>query len=121
MQHEAIQQCGIPKPGDAIYVRRTNIAQKWAQDADKNKIHLTLDTIPKEYQRHEKVFSEEEVLSPAPAPVERTTGGTGKSWEPAPEGDFRFCNFCQYVSPRVAHKSGRCDCMSSPSPFSPVR
>jgi hypothetical protein len=58
------------------------------------------------------------LLSPAPAPVERTTGGMGKSWEPAPEGDFRFC---QYVSPRVAHKSGRCDCMSSPSPFSPVR
>jgi hypothetical protein len=58
------------------------------------------------------------VLSPAPAPVERTTGGMGKSWEPAPKGDFRFC---QYVSPRVAHQSGRCDCMSSPSPFSPVR
>ena len=27
---------------------------------DKGKIHLTLNTIPKEYQHHTKVFSEEE-------------------------------------------------------------
>jgi hypothetical protein len=47
------------------------------------------------------------LLSPAPAPAKRTAGGLGKSWEPAPEGDFRFC---QYVSPLVVHKSGRCDC-----------
>ena len=52
----------------------------------------------------------------APAPVERTTGGMGKSWEPAPRSDYRFC---QYVSPSVAHDSGPCDCMSSPSPFGP--
>jgi hypothetical protein len=64
------------------------------------------------------VYNGSKLLSLAPAPVKRTTGGMGKSWEPAPEGDFRFC---QYVTPRVAHRSGRCDCMSSPSPFSPTR
>ena len=58
-------------------------------------------------------------LSPlAPAPVKRTTGGMGKSWEPAPRSDYRFC---QYVSPSVAHDSGPCNCMSSPSPFGPFR
>jgi hypothetical protein len=58
------------------------------------------------------------VLLLAPAPAKRMAGGTGKLWEPAPRGDYRFC---QYVSPSVAHESGPCDCMSSPSPFSPVR
>jgi hypothetical protein len=24
-------------------------------------------------------------------------------------------------TPRIAHRSGRCDCMSSPSPFSPTQ
>ena len=58
------------------------------------------------------------MLSPAPAPAKRMAGGMGKLWELAPLGDFCFC---QYVSPLVAHKSGCCDCMSSPSPFSPTR
>ena len=31
------------------------------------------------------------MLSLAPAPAKRTAGGLGKSWEPAPEGDFCFC------------------------------
>lgn len=60
MQQEALKRCGEPKEGEAIYVRRTNIAQDWAQKADRDKIHLTLDTISKEYRCHTKVFSEEE-------------------------------------------------------------
>ena len=60
MQGDALRQCGSPKEGEAIYVRRTNVAQQWAQKEDKTKVHLTLDTIPKEYRRHAKVFSEEE-------------------------------------------------------------
>ena len=60
MQGDALRQCGSPKDGEAIYVRRTNVAQQWAQKEDKTKVHLTLDTIPKEYRRHAKVFSEEE-------------------------------------------------------------
>ena len=60
MQGDALRKCGSPKDGEAIYVRRTNVAQQWAQKEDKTKIHLTLDTIPKEYRRHTKVFSEEE-------------------------------------------------------------
>jgi hypothetical protein len=44
MQREAVKQVGKSKEGEAIYVRCTNIAQEWAQKADQNKIHLTLDT-----------------------------------------------------------------------------
>ena len=60
MQGDTLRQCRSPKKGKAIFVRRTNVAQQWAQKADKDKIHLTLDTIPKDYRRHAKVFSEEE-------------------------------------------------------------
>jgi hypothetical protein len=35
------------------------VAQQWAQEAEKGKVHLTLETIPKEYRCHTKVFSEE--------------------------------------------------------------
>jgi hypothetical protein len=52
MQREAVKQAGRPKEGEAIYVCRTNIAQEWVQKADQDKIHLTLHTIPEEYQRH---------------------------------------------------------------------
>jgi hypothetical protein len=60
MQREVVKQLGRPKEDEAIYVQQTNIAQEWAQKVDKDKIHLTIDTIPKEYRRHQKVFSEEE-------------------------------------------------------------
>ena len=73
MQREAVKQVGKPKEGEAIYVRRTNIAQEWAQKADQNKIHLTLDTIPKEYCKHQKVFSEEEARRFPPARSEDMT------------------------------------------------
>jgi hypothetical protein len=36
------------------------VAQQWAQEAEKGKVHLTLETIPEEYRRHTKVFLEEE-------------------------------------------------------------
>ena len=58
------------------------------------------------------------MLLPAPVPAKRTAGGMGKSWEPAPRRDYCFC---QYVSPSVAHRSGPCDCLIVPSPFSPTR
>jgi hypothetical protein len=54
-------------------VQRTNIAQEWAQKVDQNKVHLTLDTIPKEYCRHQKVFSEEEACRFPPARSEDMT------------------------------------------------
>jgi hypothetical protein len=73
MQREAVKQVGKPKEGEAIYMCRTNIAQEWARKADQNKIHLTLDTIPKEYRRHQKVFSEEEAHRFPPARSEDMT------------------------------------------------
>src|SRR5258707_15768690 len=39
-------------------IRKTTFAQKWAAIADKTKEKLK--NLPKEYQRHQKVFSEEE-------------------------------------------------------------
>jgi hypothetical protein len=60
MQVEAKRTLGRPKDDEALYVRRTNVAQQWAQKADERTTHLTIDTIPKEYQRHAKVFSEQE-------------------------------------------------------------
>jgi hypothetical protein len=59
LQRAAIKQCGHPPPGSAIYMRRTNFAQKWArEEAAKQKPKV--EGIPEEYQRHQKVFSEEE-------------------------------------------------------------
>jgi hypothetical protein len=57
---EAIQCHGRPKEGQALFVQRTNVAQQWVQEAEKGKVHLTLETIPEEYRWHAKVFSEEE-------------------------------------------------------------
>jgi hypothetical protein len=60
MQMEVICHHGKPKGDQALFVQCTNVAQQWAQEAEKGKVHLTLETIPKEYRHHTKVFSEEE-------------------------------------------------------------
>ena len=52
---------GLPKKGEAIYMRRS-IAQDWAREATKKQAHLTERTIPEEYKRHARVFSETESL-----------------------------------------------------------
>src|SRR3984893_2472530 len=53
-QRAAITQCGYPGDGEALYVRSTqSIAQQFTKGGK-------LGEIPKEYQRHWKVFSEEE-------------------------------------------------------------
>ena len=39
---------------------KQNIAQEWAKEASKGQNKLSLDTIPEEYRRHAKVFSDEE-------------------------------------------------------------
>ena len=59
------QQATIAKEfekGDEIImrVRRTNIAQEWAIQENQGKKTLTAADVPAEYQRHWKVFSEEE-------------------------------------------------------------
>src|SRR6202008_1473107 len=57
LQKQAIKQVGKPKVGEAIYLRRTNVAQEWARDELMKKRVMTMDTIPEEYKRHYKVFS----------------------------------------------------------------
>ena len=59
VQKEAIARVGKPGEEEAIYMRR-NIAQEWAREAVKEHLVMTTDTIPEEYKRHAKVFSEEE-------------------------------------------------------------
>ena len=61
IQRRAIKQMGLPKKGEAIYMRRS-IAQDWAHEAAKKQAHLMEKTIPEEYKRHAKVFSEIESL-----------------------------------------------------------
>ena len=61
IQRRAIKQMGLPKKGEAIYMRRS-IAQDWAREAAKGQAHLTEKTISEEYKRHAKVFSEMESL-----------------------------------------------------------
>ena len=58
LQRQAIKEVGYPKEDEAIYVRRTNFAQQWAQQHN-TAPKLTMDTIPEKYRRHAMVFSEE--------------------------------------------------------------
>src|SRR5579863_10004499 len=41
------------------FLRRTNLAQEWNRIEEMHKTHLTMETIPPEFKRHWKVFSEE--------------------------------------------------------------
>ena len=61
IQRKALKQTGLPKEGEAVYMRR-NIAQDWAHEAAKKQVHLTERMIPKEYKRHARVFLEKESL-----------------------------------------------------------
>jgi hypothetical protein len=82
MQMEAIQCHGRPKEGQALFVQQTNVAQQWVQEAEKGKVHLTLETIPEEYRRHAKVFSEEEAKR---FPPDREENMTIKLKDDAPD------------------------------------
>ena len=59
IQKKAFAEVGKPKEGEAIYLKQ-NIAQEWAKEASKGQAKLLPDTIPEEYRRHVKVFSDEE-------------------------------------------------------------
>ena len=61
IQRKALKQMGLPKKGEAVYMKQS-IAQDCAREAAKKQIHLTEQSIPKEYKRHAKVFSKTESL-----------------------------------------------------------
>ena len=61
IQRKALKQTGLPKKGEAVYMRR-RIAQDWARKAAKKQVHLTERMIPEEYKQHARVFSEMESL-----------------------------------------------------------
>ena len=49
IQKKALKQTGLPKKGEAVYMRQS-IAQDWAREAAKGQVHLTKRTIPEEYR-----------------------------------------------------------------------
>jgi len=50
-QNAAIQKCGKPIEGHALYLRKTTISQKMAQEGRKTK-ETGKTELPKEYQKH---------------------------------------------------------------------
>src|ERR1700756_2879346 len=58
LQLKALRQLGAPKEGEALYLRKVNIAQQMAKNYQAK--HGKEDnTIPKEFQKYQEVFSEE--------------------------------------------------------------
>jgi len=41
------------------FLRQTNLAQEWNQLEEMKRTHMTMETIPKEFRHHWRVFSEE--------------------------------------------------------------
>jgi len=41
------------------FLRWTNLAQEWNRLEEMKRTHMTMETIPKEFRRHWRVFSEE--------------------------------------------------------------
>lgn len=56
-QQEALKLAGELAPKTEVWVRCFTVAQQWAREAHQQEEKPTL---PPEYQRHTKVFSEEE-------------------------------------------------------------
>jgi len=58
-QAKARRQLGEPKHEEAIYIRKATILQQMAHDYQKSKPRIDI-SIPTEFQKYAKVFSEEE-------------------------------------------------------------
>jgi len=56
---ETLQKTGQLPEQVIAFLRHTNLAQEWNHLEEKNHTHMTMETIPKEFRRHWKVFSEE--------------------------------------------------------------
>jgi hypothetical protein len=60
-QLQAIRMCkGRPREGEAIYYRRATTAQDMAHKWQRRQPRSTPEGLPKEYERHWRVFDEEE-------------------------------------------------------------
>src|ERR1700682_1264598 len=57
--NETLRQTGRLPTKVVAFLRRTNLAQEWSRIEERNRTHLTMETIPKEFRRHWRVFSEE--------------------------------------------------------------
>jgi len=68
----AIQKCGKPIEGHTLYVRKTTTAQKWAKEGQKQEGQDKRE-LPKEYQKHWKVFSESQAQQFPPEREENMT------------------------------------------------
>jgi hypothetical protein len=56
---ETLQKIGQLPEQVIAFLRCTNLAQEWNHLEEKNCTHMMMETIPKEFRRHWKVFSEE--------------------------------------------------------------
>jgi hypothetical protein len=56
---ETLQKTGQLPERVIVFLRHTNLAQEWSHLEEMKHTHMTMETIPKEFRRHWKVFSEE--------------------------------------------------------------
>jgi hypothetical protein len=56
---ETLRKTGQLPEQIIAFLRCTNLAQEWNHLEEMNCTHMTMETIPKEFRRHWKVFSEE--------------------------------------------------------------
>jgi hypothetical protein len=56
---ETLRKTGQLPEQIIAFLRHTNLAQEWNHLEEMNHTHITMETIPKEFRRHWKVFSEE--------------------------------------------------------------
>src|SRR5487761_1669859 len=56
---KALAHTGAMPDKLVVFLRHTNLAQEWSRFEEKKRTHLSMETIPPEFRRHWKVFSEE--------------------------------------------------------------
>jgi len=58
IQEKALKEHGRPAEGQVLYIRKTTTSQKWAHQAKDARTEETGRNIPREYQRHWRIFDE---------------------------------------------------------------
>jgi hypothetical protein len=72
LQNEARKQCGEPAENEELrcVIRKVSFAQQWAAAADKPEERMTTAQIPSKYEKHWKVFDEEQAKRFPPSRLE---------------------------------------------------
>src|SRR5260221_11261199 len=59
VQQEALQKCGRPKKGHALFIRKTTTSQRWAHKAGQEEGTKEKVVLPERYRRYQDVFDEQ--------------------------------------------------------------